>query len=63
MCRIKINHVFPSVVENIELVAISTFSSGLLGNRWSERLRPADNELIWSVVGSWSEVSTVVERY
>ena len=24
----------------------STFSSGLLGNRWSERLRPADNELI-----------------
>ena len=54
---------FLSVEENIELVAILTFSSGLLGNRSSERLRPADNELIWSVVGSWSEVSTGVERY
>ena len=41
----------------------STFSSELLGNSRSERLRPADNELIWSVVGSWSEVSTGVERY
>ena len=37
---------FPSVVENIELVAIPTFSSGLLGNRWSERLWSFFNELI-----------------
>ena len=37
---------FPSVEENIELVAILTFSSGLLGNRSSERLWLLSNELI-----------------
>ena len=37
---------FPSVEENIELVAILTFSSGLLGNRSSERLWSFSNELI-----------------
>ena len=37
---------FPSVEENIELVAILAFSSGLLGNRSSERLWSFSNELI-----------------
>ena len=54
---------FLSVEENIELVAILTFSSGLLGNRSSERLWSFSNELILSVVGEWLKVSTGVERY
>ena len=54
---------FLSVEENIELVAILTFSSGLLGNRSSERLWSFSNELILSVVGEWLKVSTVVGKF
>ena len=54
---------FPSVVENIELVAIPTFSLGLLVNRSSERLWSFSNELIFSVVGEWLKVSTIVGKF